>query len=338
MSKSMNVVMIIPTGIGCKIGGHAGDATPVARLLGSVSNKLILHPNVVNASQINEQPENALYVEGSILDRFLEGEIELQEVKNNKILVLVNKPVRTETVNAVNAARRTLGVDAKIVELDTKLVMSGSINRDGWANGIHQGVPQLIGQTDDYEFDALAIISLIEVNRQVADKYWKEGGVNPWGGIEAIVSRMVAEQINKPVAHAPIQPLYVLKAERNGEYDFVCDPRMAAEFISDCFLHYILKGLHKAPRIRHLHSPTGRGLNVGDVDVLVSPYGCWGRPHKACMDSGIPIIVVEENTTIYKRRVCDSHAIGKMFYVKNYLEAAGLIKAMSRGLSLESLK
>ena len=31
----MNVVMIIPTGIGCEIGGHCGDATPPARLLGA---------------------------------------------------------------------------------------------------------------------------------------------------------------------------------------------------------------------------------------------------------------------------------------------------------------
>ena len=46
----MNVVMIIPTGIGCEIGGHAGDATPAAKLLASVCDKLIIHPNVVNAS------------------------------------------------------------------------------------------------------------------------------------------------------------------------------------------------------------------------------------------------------------------------------------------------
>ena len=32
----MNVVMIIPTGIGCEIGGHAGDANPIAKLLSSV--------------------------------------------------------------------------------------------------------------------------------------------------------------------------------------------------------------------------------------------------------------------------------------------------------------
>ena len=117
----MNVVMIIPTGIGCEIGGHAGDATPAARLLGSVCDKLILHPNVVNASDINEMPENALYVEGSILDRFLEGKIELQEVKQNKILVIVNRPVLAETVNAVSATRVTLGIDVRIEELDVPL-------------------------------------------------------------------------------------------------------------------------------------------------------------------------------------------------------------------------
>ena len=98
----MNTVMIIPTGIGAEIGGHAGDANPVAKLLGSVSDILITHPNVANASDINEMLENTLYVEGSILDRFLEGEIELQTTKSNKILLVVNSPVCSETINAVS--------------------------------------------------------------------------------------------------------------------------------------------------------------------------------------------------------------------------------------------
>ena len=67
----MIVVLIVPTGLGAEIGGHAGDANPVAKLLGACCDKLITHPNVVNGSDINEMPENALYVEGSILDRFL---------------------------------------------------------------------------------------------------------------------------------------------------------------------------------------------------------------------------------------------------------------------------
>ena len=76
-----NAVFIIPTGIGCTIGGHAGDATPAARLIASICDILIIHPNVVNASDINEMTENMWYVEGSILDRFL----------NN--LVFLKKPI-----------------------------------------------------------------------------------------------------------------------------------------------------------------------------------------------------------------------------------------------------
>ena len=47
-----------------EIGGHAGDAGPVARMLAEVADTLVLHPNVVNASDLNEMPQNALYVEG----------------------------------------------------------------------------------------------------------------------------------------------------------------------------------------------------------------------------------------------------------------------------------
>ena len=86
----MNIVMIIPTGIGCEIGGHCGDANPAARLLASCCDILIVHPNVVNASDINEMPENCLYVEESILDRFLKGELYLERVLSNKVLIAVN--------------------------------------------------------------------------------------------------------------------------------------------------------------------------------------------------------------------------------------------------------
>ena len=29
----MNVVLIIPTGLGAEVGGHAGDANPVAKVI-----------------------------------------------------------------------------------------------------------------------------------------------------------------------------------------------------------------------------------------------------------------------------------------------------------------
>ena len=46
---------------------------PSRRLLASVCDTLITHPNVVNASDLNEMPANGLYVEGSLLSRFLDG-------------------------------------------------------------------------------------------------------------------------------------------------------------------------------------------------------------------------------------------------------------------------
>ena len=328
----MRTVMIIPTGIDCEIGGHAGDATPAARLLGAVSEQLILHPNVTNASDINEMPSNALYVEGGLLDRFLQGKIELEEVKSNKILVVVNGPAKTETVNAVSASRATLGIDAEIIELKHPLIMEAFYDKHGVASGRSQNVANLADQVREYEFDALAIATEIKCDRDLAKDYFKNGGVNPWGGIEAEVSRTLSGLLNKPVAHAPVQPVEVLEEEKNGEWNIVCDPRMSAEIISNCFLHCVLKGLHKAPRIV-FDRP---GLSVRNVDVLVSPM-CYGTPHKACEAAGIPIIYVRDNKTVVEMSELAAKNVGGIF-VQNYLEAAGLIAAMGVGISRESLQ
>lgn len=325
----MQTVMIIPTGIGCEIGGHAGDATPAARLLGAASDKLILHPNVVNASAINEMPSNAWYVEGSQLDRFLEGHIELIPVRTNKILVVVNKPVYNGTINTVTAARAVLGINAEILELDTPLWMKATFE-NGIARGLYSGTEKLIEQVSHYNFDALAIETAIDCEPQVAIEYFRNGGVNPWGGIEAITSRAIASKLHKPVAHAPFEEY---KKGTITSYSEIVDPRMAAEVCSGEFLYCVLKGLHQAPRISRSHSGYGMGLNVNDIDVMVSPI-CWGRPHEACEKAGIPIIIVKENRT-----VCDfPYGYHKPIWVSNYHEAAGLIAGMGAGISRESVR
>ena len=319
----MNAVMIIPTGIGCEIGGHAGDATPAAKLLASCCDKLILHPNVVNASDINEMPPNSLYVEGSVLDRFLEGSIELKEVRQNKILLAVNSPVKPETVNAANAARVTIGADIKIVELKTPLRMIGKL-KDGLATGDVTGWEELVEQVWQYDFNALAVSSVIEVADGVCLEYFKSGGVNPWGGVEAKASKLIASRLDMPVAHAPIEGSS--EKIQNEVFYSIVNPAMAAEAVSNCYLHCVLKGLHKAPRI-------GKGLSVDDVDAMVSPHGCWGRPHYACAEAGIPIIVVKEN-----KCVLNQTPASEVVLVESYIEAAGLISCMKAGIVPESVK
>lgn len=316
----MNVVMIIPTGIGAEIGGHAGDANAVARLLASVSDTLIVHPNVVNACDINEMTDNMLYVEGSILDRFLSGEINLKRVKANKVLVATNPPLNCNLVNSVSAARVTLGLDAFIVVLNTPLRMIATKAEDGSADGKVTGWQELINQVSGYNFDALAISSPIEVEKEVAFDYMRNGGVNPWGGVEAIASKLIANALNKPVAHAPTEN------DMFKDFKEIVEPRLAAETVSVSYIHCVLKGLHKAPRI-------GGNVSIGDVGCLVSPDSCYGFPHRACERNDVPVIVVKENKTCLNNKMPD-HFI----FVENYLEAAGVITAMREGIGLFSVK
>ena len=81
--------MLVPTGIGAEIGGHAGDAAPAATLLSGVCDTLITHLNVLNASDIIQVPENVLYVEGSMITAMLRGASRLLPVRSNRVLVLV---------------------------------------------------------------------------------------------------------------------------------------------------------------------------------------------------------------------------------------------------------
>ncbi len=320
-------VMIIPTGIGCAIGGHAGDATPAARLLAKACDTLVVHPNVVNASDICEMTENMLYVEGSHLDSFLEGKINLQRVTTqNRILLVANHPVTPTTVNAMHAARVTLGADIRTVELRTPLMMKAHFEPNGEASGRVSGWRELVEQIKGYEFDALAIHTPIDVSREIALGYFRNGGVNPWGGVEAQASRLIAHWSKVPVAHAPLEAT----SPDDNELYFIANtkvnPRIAPEVLSLAYLHCILKGLHRAPRI-------GSGLSVADVAFLVSPIGCDGPAHRACRASGIPVIVVRENTTCL-----DEPLKGDEIVVENYLEAAGVVLAMRAGVSRQSVR
>lgn len=319
----MNVVLIVPTGIGAEIGGHAGDANPVAKLLASTCDKLITHPNVVNASDINEMTENTLYVEGSILDRFLEGEICLKEIHYNKILLVTNSPLKNEVINSVNAARTTIGADIEIEILKTPLIMKGYYEKKQ-AGGDVYGWMELVKQVIDKDCDALAITTSIEVDDDTKLDYLKNGGINPWGGVEAKASKLIANKLDKPVAHAPVA---VEKDDILYNYKDVVDPRMSAEMVSISCLHCILKGLHKAPRI------SDKGLSVDNIDFLITPINCVGRPHRACMKAGIPIIAVRENKTCLNDKMPDNFII-----VDNYLEAAGLLMAYKVGVNRDTIR
>jgi hypothetical protein len=322
----MNVAMTIPTGLGCKIGGHSGDGTKVAKILASACDTLFLHPNVVNGGDLNEMPPNSLYVEGSALDAFLKGSIGLRRVNSNRILVVTNKPVHPSTINCVNAAHHISGMDVDIVTCTEPLKMEGYIV-NGVPSGQASGVDQLIGMLQGrHNYDAVAIHSTVDVDHIEAEEYFRNGGLNLWGAIEAYVSRKVSTAIGKPCAHAPVP------ADDDLVYR-VCFPQIAPEMISGSFLFSVLKGLHRAPRIVKPHEVQHQDTYWStDVDALVSPWGAWGAPNDYCLARKIPIIAVKENTCLQEHHMSD------VIEAATYCEAAGFLCAMKAGVDLKWAK
>ncbi len=342
-TNAFNAVMLIPTGVDCAIGGHAGDATPSARLLASVCDNLVLHPNVVNASDVNEQTENCLYAEGSLICRLLMGTVGLRKVRQNRVLLVTEDRrdapnVVDQTINCAEGARATLGMDiSEVMVLEQELFMQTGVSDSGRVTGRIERLGNLLNVLRDKRgsYDAIALatritphIDTVELHRS----YFGEGGPNPWGGVEAILTHLISSVLDVPSAHAPTMSSEALRTESWG----VVEPRKAAEVISTTYLFCVLKGLNKAPQV--LLNPTGvyepSVLTAEDLSALVIPDGCVGLPTLAAVEQGIPVVAVRNNTNLMRN---DLRALpfraGQLRYAQNYYEAAGILAAMKAGVA-----
>lgn len=340
-SQAFNAVFLVPTGIDCAIGGHAGDATPAARLLASVCDHLILHPNVVNASDVNEQAQNCLYVEGSFICSLLMGAISLRKVRRNRILVVAEAGddpwTIDQVVNTAHAAHATFGASCtKIAVLQEGLAMTMGRAPSGRATGDISGLERIFAVLweERGNYDAVALSTRITASTDMTallQDYFRGEGLNPWGGIEAALTHSISLALNIPSAHAPMMPD---TSERTLSFGRV-DPRKAAEAISTSFMFCLFKGLHQAPAI--IASPDGiydpSIIAVEDISCLVIPDGCIGLPTLAALQQGIPVIVVRDNTNLMKNDLQQlPFASGQLHVVDNYLEAAGLLSALKAGI------
>lgn len=345
-TSQFNTVLLVPTGVGAEIGGHAGDAAPVARLLGQVSDRLVLHPNVVNASDINEMPENALYVEGSVITRLLMGTVGLQPVRQNRVLVVIDahkdQLFVNAAINAVSGGRATYGLSCpEVICLDPPVKLRARFASSGRAAGRVEeltGLCQLL-QNRREDYDAVAISSVIDVPCEFHLGYFDAEGamINPWGGVEAILTHALSSLFDVPTAHSPMFETQEIANLDPG----IVDPRMAAEAVSVTFLQCTLKGLQRSPRI--VTSPveitSPNVLSAEDVSCLVIPDGCLGLPTLAALEQGIIVIAVRENRNVMEN---DLQALpwkaGQFYLVENYWEAAGVIAALRAGITPDSTR
>ena len=343
-NDSFNVVMLVPTGIGASVGGHAGDATPAAALLSAVCDVLITHPNVLNASDIIQIPTNAMYVEGSLISQLMMGSLGLLRRRNNRLLVLVQRHEDEMFVNAainsVNAACASYGVIASIAEIDPRFRMVSEYTDSGMAAGRIEGIEYVYDLLDRRlgGFDAVAITSVIDLPLDLHENYYSlvDEIANPWGGVEAMLTHAISLRYGVPSAHAPM-----LECRSVAENDFgVVDPRTAAEVISLAFLQCVLRGLQTHPGVACPALGPGLGANIcaANVSCLVIPDGCIGLPTLAALLNRIPVVVVRGNTNLMRNNL-DLLPWGptQLHRAANYLETAGIVAALRAGLAPSSV-
>lgn len=345
-TSNFNCVLLVPTGIGAEIGGHAGDAAPVAKLLAGSCDNLITHPNVVNASDINEMPENGLYVEGSVISRLLMGTVGLQPTRANRVLVVIDnhddEVFVNAAINSVGGARAAYGLNCpKVVQLTPPVKLKGRYTSTGRAAGRVEALSGLIDVLQDLrnDYDAVAISSVIDVPYSYHLDYFISEGeiINPWGGVEAMLTHAISELYNIPSAHSPM-----FESEQIANLDTgVVDPRMAAEAVSMTFLQCTLKGLQRSPKIiTEQTSFSANGvISASDISCLVIPDGCLGLPTLAALEQGVPVIAVRENKNIMKNDLTQlPWSSGQFHVVENYWEAAGVMLAIKSGITPDSVR
>lgn len=338
-ARRFTAVLVVPTGIGCEIGGHAGDAMPVAALVASACDTLVTHPNVVNGSDLMELPSNALYVEGSVVSRLLAGTVGLRPVRSNRVLsVIDHHPVakyQDAAVNSVSAARMSLGLDAPdVVVLEPRVQVAGRYTSSGRAVGEVRGLEGLFEVLDERKgtYDAVALSTQVEVPFSYHIDYYEARGsmVNPWGGAEAMLTHTLSSIYDVPSAHAPM-----IEGKEVDELSLgVVDPRMAAEAISMAFFVCVLKGLRRSPRLVRLEGPPPEGvLGAEQVSVLVIPDGAVGLPTLAALEQGIPVVAVRENANLlHNDLTLLPWRPGQLRIVDNYWEVVGVLAAMRAGI------
>lgn len=345
--RAFNAVFLVPTGIGAEIGGHSGDSGPVGKLLAAACDVLITHPNVGNAADINELPPNTLYVEGSVIADLLMGTVALRPVRANRLVLLMERHAdpwfMDATVNMASAARAAAGFDVReVVVLENNFSMRSVYAPSGRAAGVVEGLESVFAALDRRrgEFDAVAVASLIKVPPHYHTDYFADTDdtmVNPWGGVEAMLTHTLSRRYRLPTAHAPMMTSREVQTLDFGPVD----PRKAAEPVSCTYLFSVLKGLHRSPAI-HLpdRNPGAEGhIGAENIHCLVIPDGCVGLPTLAALAQGIPIIAVRGNRNRMTNDLARLPGAGAgVCFVANYLEAVGVMTALRSGIALDSVR
>ena len=338
--KITPTILVIPTGIGCEIGGFAGDALPVAKLLASASGCLVTHPNVMNGGTLSEKDERIFYVEGYSLDRFARGEIGLKKVNQQKIGIIFDKNIENEMLlrhlQVTDACIATLGIDiASYVITDEPVGIVINDELSGLSSGYVRNPETLIKAAKSLIKKGITAIAVVtrfpdEIDAENVNLYREGKGIDVIAGVEAVISHFISKYLKIPCAHAPALAPIDLKVN--------LDPRAAAEEIGYTFLPSVLIGLSTAPDLIDLPNINNKiSVYPQEIDSIIVPSGALGgEAVLACMERDLNIISVKNKGVLNVSSKWFDYE--KLLQVDNYLEAAGLLIAIREGINYKSIK
>ena len=324
---------IIPTGIGASIGGYAGDASPYISLLSKVC-PIITNPNAVNAAVFSGINDNILYTEGYAIDMLFKGEIALRLSKFNKIGVIFDKAIPEKVlnvhINTINAVKSTYGLNISNYEITEESAgVDFCITESGISTGELKNPDTLINSARKLISNGAEVLAAVCYFDTPEDFDYAKGlGIDPIGGVEAIISHVLTREFKIPVAHAPAfdENSLVISSE-------IVNKKAAAEYITPAFLPCVLLGLYNAPKIVDIKQTVCGDIILKDIKALVVPCNCMGGlPVLKAIEKNIPVIAVEENKTVLNITPELLKIEDKVIKVKNYQEAAGYLLAMKNGI------
>jgi hypothetical protein len=335
------VVNVIPTGIGCEIGGYAGDAAPVTALLASCVDYLITNPNAVNASNFIYMADNVVYTEGYCIDLLCKGAVDLHLPYSNRVGLVIEKVDEQSmdlVFNILNTVRAVYGVEIEDYVITDDLIGGSCVrNSSGAYVGRINNAGTLLRACEKLikrGVDAIAVTSNItDLPSESYAEHFLGKHPNPVGGAEAIISHLVCREFKVPSAHAPMINFKDFDLP-NG----VVDARGAGELVSSTGLACVLIGLRKAPQFTPgKGGPVADILNVNNLLAIVTPAtSLGGIPVLYAQRYNIPVIAVHDNRTILN--VTEQKlGLSNVIHVTSYAEAVGIVQALKHGISVQSI-
>jgi len=294
-NKNKLGAFIVPTGIGASIGGYAGDASAWARKFAQEST-LIVNPNVVNAGCFSGITENMLYVEGYSLDEFFKGNVNLIPSTKNKVGVVFDKGISNEVlnihINTINAVKTVYDHDIIYETTREEVGVEFFVDKSGVSMGKVKNITTLLPTAKNLlSRGAEAIAIVCKFQDEESCDYENGIGVDPIGGVEAIISHYISKELKVPCAHAPAFEDFSISTK-------IVDPKASAEYITPTFLPCILIGLAQAPKLTNSKDETST-INISDLDFLVMPHDALGStPVFEAIKRGVKVFAIRENKTV----------------------------------------